>query len=277
MHLKFFCDAVLYNSISEAAKKNFVTQSTVSQAILKLEKIIGVSLVAHSRQKFQLTDEGRVVFDQSQYVFNAVDEIYDKLNHDKEKVSGLLKFITTNSLGMSFIAPMYKQVQKALPEVKMSFEFGTLTQIRNALRREEAEFAIVVYDHNFTGFSQQLLKKGSFQLYHHKEAPLQLIKQGIFVDFAKGSYIEELLSHASLKIQNQVSGWETVARFADLGLGVGFLPDYIVSNKRYPNLKKHPIKIPVFEYQISAIYNKGKKLSRAASAFLAQFLGSDLE
>jgi LysR family transcriptional regulator, carnitine catabolism transcriptional activator len=41
MHLKFFCDAVTFSSISEAAKRNYVTQSAVSQAIAKLEQILG--------------------------------------------------------------------------------------------------------------------------------------------------------------------------------------------------------------------------------------------
>ena len=42
IHLKFFCDAVVYESITEAAKMNYISQSAVSQAITKLESIFGV-------------------------------------------------------------------------------------------------------------------------------------------------------------------------------------------------------------------------------------------
>lgn len=281
MHLKFFCDAVLQSSISEAAKKNYVTQSTVSQGILKLESSLGVELIAHARQKFIVTEAGKIVFEHSRQVFKAIQSIHDSIEMQKEEISGTLKFVSTNSLGMSFLAPLYKEMQSMLPAVNFSFQLGNQNFIRNALRSGEADFAIVVYDHDFSQFNKRTIKKGRFQLYHHMDAPIYQIENGILVDNIEGMHIKELLnyfcgpSHSPLKIQSALAGWEVVARFTDMNIGVGFFPDYLMDHMRYPNLRVHPQTIPQLEYEICAIYNKGEAHSRATEAFLKHFANDD--
>lgn len=277
LHLKYFCDAVIYNSISEAAKMNFITQSAVSQAITKLEVSLGVQLVIHTRQKFQVTEEGKIIFEQAGSVFKAIQEIHHKINENKATITGDLKFVSTNSLGMSFIAPMYQKMRMAFPHIRMHYRLGGLNFIRNALQQGEAEFAIVVYDQNFAVFNKRLLKRGLFHLYFHLEAPQHVLENGILVDYLESMYVNELheyfiqASGQQLKIQAELASWEVVARFTEMKIGIGFFPDYIMANNRYPNLSTYPIDLPSFDYEICAIYNKDQKLSRAASAFLDQF------
>ncbi len=271
LHLKYFCDSVVYDSISEAAKINFVTQSAVSQAISKLEVSMGVSLLVHSRQKFQITEEGKIVFDQARYIFKSIQDIHDTISHTKEALTGSVKFVTTKSLGMSFLAPSYKKMRLYKPQVHLEFETGGLNFIRNMLKSKDAEFAIVVYDQNFKQFAKHPLKKGKLQLYQSLNSPLHLIESGVLVDYREGTYVKELCECAGIKIQAALSSWEVVARFTEMGIGVGFYPDFIMMNNRYPTIKPYPLEIPPLEYEICAIYNKGEKLSRAATAFIDQF------
>lgn len=275
LHLKFFRDAVLYNSISEAAKANFVTQSTVSQGISKLERILNIQLLVHARQKFQLTDEGKVVFEQIQHVFKSIQNIYDVINEFKEAISGNLKFVMTTSLGMSFIAPSYKKIKANLPQVEMNVKLGNLNYIRNAIKQGDAEFGIVVYDQDFSSFSKRLLKKGKFNLYQSIKKEDKETVDGVLIDFHEGMHVNDLRKYLARKgtvsITNELSSWEVVARFTELGMGIGFIPDYIMDNNRYPHVRIYPLKIPSFDYEICAIYKKGEKLSRAASAFIENF------
>lgn len=276
LHLKYFCDAVVYNSISEAAKLNFVTQSAVSQAISKLEISLGVPILVHSRQKFQITEEGKIVFDRAKYIFKSVQDIRDTINLNKETIAGSTKFVTTKSLGMSFLGPSWKKMQENHPQAGLEFETGGLNFIRSMLKNKTAEFGIVVYDHNFEQFSKYPLKKGRLQLYQSLNAPHHLIEKGILVDYREGTYVSELheyfeSAHTPLTIQAALSSWEVVARFTEMGIGVGFCPDFIMLNNRYPTIKPFPIEIPHLEYEICVIYNKGEKLSRVARAFIDQF------
>lgn len=276
IHLKFFCDAVVYESITEAAKMNYISQSAVSQAITKLESIFGVELVFHNQQKLQVTDGGRIVFEQAREIFKNVQDTFEKVNQTQKQVSGSVRFVTTKSLGMSFIAPSYKLIRKNIPSINFKFRMGGLNLIRTSLKRIEADFAIVVYDHNFDQFEKIPLKKGLLHLYQDKDAPPKLIENGIFVDDTEGLYVKELKTHLEQQgyphaIQDAIAGWELVARFAQLSIGVGFFPDYIIANKRYPNMAVHPLPTPSFDYEICAIFNKGVKLSGPAEKFLEHF------
>lgn len=277
LHLRFFCDAVSCGSVSEAAKKNYVTQSAVSQAIVKLEISLGISLLVHSRQKFQVTEQGKIVFEQSRTIFKAIEDMQDKINKNNETVTGTLKFVSTNSLGMSFICPSYQAMQINFPQVDIKYQLGNLNFIRNAIRQGDAEFGIVVYDQSFSSFCKQLLKRGRFHLYQNKNAPLTLIENGILVDHQEGMHLDTLREfffrsgRNRFKVHAELAGWEVVARFTEMNIGIGFFPDYITENHRYQNLKPYPLDLPLFEYEICAIYNKGEQLSRAATTFLDQF------
>lgn len=277
LHLKFLCDAVHYNSISEAAKMNFVTQSAVSQGIRKLEKILATQLLTHSRKKFQLTLEGKIVFEQARHVFKSLQNIYEEINQSKEVVAGDLKIVSTKSLGMSFIPSCYKKMKMDFPQVDMQVRLGGLNYIRNSIKQNDVELGIVVYDQDFAHFAKHSLKKGKFNLYQSTDRNQQaFIENGVLVNYFEGTHVKELQDHLqrkypSLKIQAELSGWEVIARFTELNMGIGFYPDYIIANNRYQNIEAYPIELPDFEYEICAIYNKGGKLSRCANAFIEQF------
>lgn len=277
VHLKFFCDSVACNSITEAAKNNFVSQSTISQAIAKLEKILETDLIAYPRQKFQLTSEGQILFEQARHIFKTVNDIHEKIKLNKQSIEGKLKFACTNSLGMSFIAPSYERMRENVPQVEMNIRLGNLNFIKNALLENEVELAVVVFDETFAEFNKHILQKGVFRLYQNIDTPHYLIENGILVDAKEGMHVTALQEYflcsmdSPLKIQAELGGWEVVARFTEQNIGVGFFPDYLVANGRYLTFRENPINIPPLEYEIAVIYNKGTQLSKAANAFIDQF------
>lgn len=266
-HLKFFFDAALLKSVSEAAKKNFVTQSTISQGISKLEKSLGFALSTHSRQRFEITEEGRIVFEHAKLIFKSIHDMHDKINDSKGQVSGDFHFVCTNSLGMSFIDGAFKKMQESYPQVNLKIGLGGLHHIRTSLVQGYAEVAIVVYDNSFSQFNKHSLVKGQFRLYKSVNAKKNILEKGILVDDEESTFVSSLLGHG-LKVQAELGGWEVVARFTDCGIGAGFFPDYILNHNRYPNIKPCTLETPAFEYEICAIYPKGHKLSRAACAFI---------
>ncbi len=277
VHLNFFCDSVACNSITEAAKNNCVTQSTVSQAIAKLEKVLGADLISHTRQKFQVTSEGRILFEQARHIFKTVHDIQEKIKFNKDNIGGKLKFACTNSLGMSFIAPSYKRMRERMPQVEMNIKLGNLSYIKNAIKENEVEFGIVVIDQTFIDFNKHKLQNGMFRLYQSIDTLHHLIENGILVDDKNGMYVKALQEYflcsmnSPLKIQAELAGWEVVARFTEQNIGLGFFPDYLIANGRYPTLRENPLRIPSFEYEIALVYNKATQLSQAANAFIDQF------
>jgi DNA-binding transcriptional LysR family regulator len=274
MHLKFFYDAVVYESITEAAKKNHITQSAVSQAITKLELIFGKKLAMHNKQKFQLTEDGQVVFEQARDIFKSVQLTFEKLNQTSDEVKGSVHFATTKSLGMSFLPPTYKKCQSALPNLQLNFRLAGISLIRSYLKNDYVEFAIVVYDHNFDQFEKHTIKKGKMNLYRSTQATSKT--KGIIIDDHEGLYVNELKNFIvntkqKLHIHSHAKGWDLVARFTDFNLGLGFFPDYIVESNRYPQIEIAPYDIPEFDYEICAVHKKSTQLSKSAKTFLEYF------
>lgn len=274
-HLKFFCDTIECNSMSEAALKNFVTQSAISQAINKLEAYFGTSLLGSNKQKLKLTEEGAIVYAQAVEIFKVVKETSAKINQVEKEVTGVVRITSGKSLGLSFFPPTYKKCQAQYPQIDVKLKMGSRRAIRDMLKRDEVDFAIVINDDSFNQFAKHSIKKGTFNLYQSETAPQNQIEQGIFILEEKGAYIQELneylLSHDYAYKTKALESWELTAHFTNSGIGVGFFPDFLASKERFPNLKPHSINLPPFEYEMIAIYNKSSKLSPASYAFIEQF------
>lgn len=271
LHLKFFYDAVNLRSISQAAKINFVTQSAVSQGIIKLTKIIGSDLIYHNKQGLQLTSEGKVVFENTAYIFKAVQNTFDEVQKVRCEVKTQVKFVTTRCVGLSYIPTYYHRTIQNISSLDLQFKMGELEFIRESLVEGDAEFAIAIVDDNFVDFERHVLFKGYYHLYQAKHASKGLLDKGILIDHAESKYVKEFCEEFNLSIQMELMGWDHVARFTELGMGVGFLPDFIVNGPQQASLQLYPKEIPVYEYEISVVYLKDRKLSQGAQVFIDQF------
>ena len=79
--LEYFCTAVQCGSITQAAKKLYVTQPAISGAIRELEKEFSVALFTHSRNKLSLTEDGQRFYDRAEQLLREVSTATQQL-HD---------------------------------------------------------------------------------------------------------------------------------------------------------------------------------------------------
>ena len=73
--LYYFIEVVKANSISRAAEKIFVTQQTISQSLLNLEKELGVTLLIRTHKGISLTAEGAIFYDQALQVVKSFGDL----------------------------------------------------------------------------------------------------------------------------------------------------------------------------------------------------------
>lgn len=73
--LYFFREAVKHHSISVAAEKNFMSQSSISYSIINLEKELGAELLKRTNAGVTPTQIGELVLQKTEDIFKAVDEI----------------------------------------------------------------------------------------------------------------------------------------------------------------------------------------------------------
>lgn len=272
-HLKFFYDAVIYKSVSESARRNFRTQSAISQGITALEQSLGVKLTTHQKQRLKLTEEGTIVFNHAKTIFGCVKELQEELYETQETLRGEVKFVTTNAIALSQIPLAYLTMKQLHPEVTVSFHRGNLAFIREALRLGTADFAIAVDSPEFDHFDHYPLYKGTFQLYHSEKLSHPNIDEGILIDHHTNDEVVKFKRkykrkyRKELNIQLELSGWGMVHQFVRNGIGIGYLPDFIADKE----LNTYPIELTPQKYKIVAVFSKGAKPTRSARALMECF------
>ncbi|MBN7772296.1 LysR family transcriptional regulator [Clostridium aminobutyricum] len=75
--LHSFKEAVKYNSISVAAEKNFMSQSSISYSIINLEKELGTELLKRTNAGVTPTQIGELVLQKTEDIFKSIDEIIE--------------------------------------------------------------------------------------------------------------------------------------------------------------------------------------------------------
>lgn len=266
--LRYFFSAGQAKSISKAAKQNFVSQSAISQAISKLEIVLGKQLITHEKNRFQLTTDGLILLEKCQQIFAVFSEIEDAFNEIDGTFKGKLSFACTHSFALSLLPPHLGKLSQIYSEIEPILRFGHTGTIVELVKKGDVDFGIVLDNEDFSGFHFREIYRGQYKLYRAKElSELALHKFILSEERKEVSLLKQYLqdSHIEMSSCMEVSSWEVIASLTEQGLGIGFLPDYIVGKR---SLIPYDCQIPIIPYRILAIFPKNRSLPRNAKMFI---------
>ncbi|MBC3803670.1 LysR family transcriptional regulator [Acetobacterium fimetarium] len=83
--LEVFVNVVEQKSFSAAAKKLFLTQSTVSVHIRSLENELNNQLINRTTRTFFVTKDGKKLYEYAKSILNLREKIYEEFNGDNER------------------------------------------------------------------------------------------------------------------------------------------------------------------------------------------------
>lgn len=114
--LKCFISVARTLNFSEAARRNYVSQSTVSRYIIDLEKEFGVQLFIRSHRDVLLTDEGKTLLP---YAIEIVDTLAKATSIIKQMHEGGKGRITVacDQTSFSFPTKCIKEFRKRYPDI----------------------------------------------------------------------------------------------------------------------------------------------------------------
>lgn len=78
--LRYFYDVAKSKSISTVAKQSHISQSALSQQLLKLENKLNVKLLTRSNKGVSLTHEGEILFKHCETIINTYSKLEDDLS-----------------------------------------------------------------------------------------------------------------------------------------------------------------------------------------------------
>ncbi len=266
-NLKYFYDAVESQSVSESARKNFITQSAVSQGIIKLEKALKLNLITHHRNLFKLTIEGEIIYHQTRNLFNILKNMQDLAQEQSEVISGKINLTCTQSIAINLLSNVLDKMQKLYPQVTIKLKISKMDQICQMLKKGMMDMGIVVESNSCDSFEKEEVLNGHFHLYSKNV----ISHQGVYVDHSNGLFVSELSKlykkrfKKEMVILQELDSWQLLSKCASQGIGSCFLPDFISIND--PSLKLCE-KLDPIPYRIIAFYPQGTKLTKASRVLL---------
>ncbi|MGG7176959.1 LysR family transcriptional regulator [Clostridium paraputrificum] len=84
-NLRFFYEVAQAKSISTVAKDSHISQSALSQQLLKLENNLNIKLFNRSNKGVTLTKEGEIVFNHCEVILSTYNKMIEELEHTNTK------------------------------------------------------------------------------------------------------------------------------------------------------------------------------------------------
>lgn len=246
--LKYFLDAVQFESLTRSAEINFVTRPAISQAIRRLEDWSGQTLLTHEKNVFKLTQSG-------QTFYRKMRPLFEQLKGSIESQSvegGPLRIGCSASLMEPFLLPHLKTL-KNLKSLHLSA--GRSEELLQRLENDEIAIAIVIGDREQMRNSK-VLWKGEYILCSRSGE----LGGAIVTTETRNEVVELQTVIAKKRIENvaylRVDSWSVGAKVAASMNSACLLPDFMLGQLK--KVKSIPFRYP---YQVTLVHRNLEHLS----------------
>ncbi len=118
-------------NITKAAEKLFITQSALSQQLLKLERELNTPLFIRNKSDWQLTPEGEIYLRNAREMLRIKQKTYTTISDMVNSRTGYVTIGLTPGRGPDMFTHVYPRFHDAFPEV-------TVTPMEMSVRRQQA-------------------------------------------------------------------------------------------------------------------------------------------
>jgi len=213
---------------SKASKKCYVSQSTLSAGIAKLEQDLQIPLVERNNKKVVFTPIGEKVVLQAMLVIADAKGLVDMTKIDFLESEIIVGAIPTIS---AYILPNFlRNIEKAFPKLKISFVEDTSDNLLEKLKQNKIDFAIFAFPYDLPdGIVGYELFRDSLCLIQHKDRKTKKIDNEELLLLEQGHCLRSHVMQGYSVSEKQISSFScssisTLVAMINMNLGVSFLP-----------------------------------------------------
>lgn len=283
--MKIFCDLVETQSFSQAAERNFVTQSAVSQQVRGLEEKFKRRLLerVRGRREVGLTDAGKTFYEASLEVLRAYAGLEEGMRTLTGTVSGRVRVATVYSVGLHELPPAVREFMSLYPQARIDLEYSRTTRVVRDVLTGAVELGVVAYPEKKRGLSVVPLKGDrlvlicppSHPLARRRKVRAEELKDQDFVLFERDIPTRRATdrifrSHGvAVRRVAEFDNIETIKRAVEVGLGCAVVPrPSVLDEGRNGQLAVVPLAEPEWEREVGVIYRSDRALGTAARKFV---------
>lgn len=153
---------------TEAARRSFVTQSTLSGGIMELERLLGGVLVERDRQNVRLTPLGEQVVARARVLLADAQDLMRLSREMSEPLTGDLHLGIIPTIAPFILAPLLSAVRTELPKIKLHLHEAQSEKIVEKLEHGNLDMVVLALPFETRGLKVQEIAKESLYLVCHK-------------------------------------------------------------------------------------------------------------
>lgn len=139
--LNYFVNVAETLNFSEAAKKLYITQSTLSQQVKQLETELGVQLLLRTSHSVLLTEAGKELLPFAQKTLHDAELCVERINDLSNLSVGTLNVGVTYSFS-PILTETLVSFMKAYPKIKLNVFYKPMAELMELLRGHYVDFAL---------------------------------------------------------------------------------------------------------------------------------------
>jgi DNA-binding transcriptional LysR family regulator len=279
--LRVFVEVVRQGGFTQAAKKVFATQSTVSKAIKHLEDEIGVPLLDRIGHRSNLTAAGEIVYQRALRMLAERNDLMTELDELRGLKRGTLRLGLPPVGSSTLFAPLFAAYHKRYPGVEIRLVEHGGERLEELLLSGEIELAASLLPVSDTMEWQSVrrepltvLLSTNDELSRGRSVGLPAVKHLPFILFETGFALNRIILDACHRhgfepnIVARSSQIDFIVELAAAGLGAAFLPRMIAERRKLPSVSRVLLVEPDTDWHIAMVWRRGAYLSQAARAWL---------
>lgn len=111
-------------TLTSAAQVLDVEVSSLSRAIVGLEKALGCELIRHNTRPLQLTDAGKVALKRMETILRAHDGLLETLRNDHQAFSGRIRLSSAPGFATRRLMPIIRPFIEQHPDISIDIQTG---------------------------------------------------------------------------------------------------------------------------------------------------------
>lgn len=278
--LKYFLKVAETLNFSEASRRLFITQSTLSQQISHLEKEIGLPLFERNSHEVFLTEPGNELLPYAQKAVLATDSCIDHIEDLKKMLVGELNIGVTYSFSTIMMETMIEYM-KAYPGIKLNIFYHSMSELLKMLKSRKVDFVLaflplstdneidsrVIFSNRLAAIvntNNALAQKNNIQLEELEHYGLVLPAHGLLAREAFEKLIED--KNLDLKIKVQVNTVDLIFQLLHRSHYVSILGESTIVHE--DGLKAIPIDVANNQMEGCIHILKGTYIKHSAQEFI---------
>jgi DNA-binding transcriptional LysR family regulator len=250
--LESFIAIAKFNSFSRAAEKLYLTQPTLSNHIISLERELDTLLFDRVNKKVALTEAGALFHQHALDILHSRDRAYFSLNKFKGSINGLLEISSSTVPQHFFLANLIQNFSKKYPNVRYKILRHDSKEVVQKIISGEVDFGIVgkmipnrnieykeIMGDEIVLVANTSFKKSTITLDELRKISLIMRENGSATRSVLLEKLEALgVRYDDLNIVAEIENTATIKQFINNGIGFAFISTReIHSDIKCQNLK----------------------------------------